>query len=62
MLNEWNKPSTMLLAIVSTAFKGTGVLLTGSPNTTVQGQLELNPIPTTEEVMRLMLAACLNVI
>jgi plastocyanin len=48
---KWNKPSTMLLAIVSTAFIGTGVLLTGSTNTTVQGQLGLNPIPTTEEVI-----------
>ena len=51
MLNEWNKPSMMLLANISTAFIGAGVLLTGSANTTVQGQLGLNPIPTTEEAI-----------
>jgi hypothetical protein len=51
MLNMWKSPSTMLLAMVSAALMGIAISLVGSANTTVQGQLGLNPVPTTEEVI-----------
>jgi plastocyanin len=51
MLSIWKRPSTKLLAIVSTAFIGTVITLFVSANTVVQGQLGLNPVPTTEEVI-----------
>lgn len=47
----WKRSLTMLLAIVSTAVIATAVSFGGSANTTVQGQLGLNPVPTTEEVI-----------
>jgi len=51
MLSISKIPSTTLLAIVSTAFIGTVISLFVSANTVVQGQLGLNPVPTTEEVI-----------
>lgn len=52
MLNTWKNPFTMLIVIVSTAvIATTAVLFGGSANTTVQGQLGLNPVPTTETVI-----------
>jgi hypothetical protein len=52
MLYALKKRSNLLLvAIVSATIIGTAISLIGSANTTVQGQLGLNPIPTTEEVI-----------
>jgi hypothetical protein len=52
MLYALKKRSNLLLvAIVSATIIGTAISLAGSANIVVQGQLGLNPIPTTEEVI-----------
>jgi hypothetical protein len=56
MLRMSTKPSSALFAVVSTGLIGTVTSLIISGSFMVQGQLGLNPIPTTEEVIATYIA------